>query len=158
MTPARDNATGAEASYRNPALTVDGVVLAHRPGAGGRAELAVLLIERGREPFAGCHALPGGFVDYDEDIDDAIGRELAEETGLTGLALRQFHTFGKPGRDPRGHTVSVVYVGLLDGDPPPVRGGDDAAAAAWFSVDQLPELAFDHADILGRVLADLQSP
>lgn len=158
MTPARKSTSGGGEAHRNPALTVDAVVLAHRAGAAERHDLSVLLIERGREPFAGWHALPGGFVDYNEDIDDAVGREVAEETGLTGLTWRQFHTFGRPGRDPRGHTVSVVYVGFLEGEPPPVRGGDDAAAATWFPVDQLPDLAFDHARILRRVLADLSSP
>jgi len=144
-------------SYRNPALTVDGVVLVRPPQPSGGDDLSVLLIKRGREPFKGRFALPGGFVDYDEDIADAIHREIAEETGLTGVPFRQFRTFGKPGRDPRGHTVSVVYVGVLLGEPPPVTGGDDAAEAAWFSVSRLPDLAFDHARILGRVLESLPS-
>ena len=147
----------AEKTYRNPALTVDGVVLVREPKTVGGDSLSVLLIERGGEPFKGCYALPGGFVDYGEDIADAIERELAEETGLTGVALRQFRTFGKPDRDPRGHTVSVVYVGVLLGEAPPVKGGDDAAAAAWFPVQDLPELAFDHAHILGRVLESVKS-
>ncbi len=143
-------------AYRNPALTVDGVVL-HRGGEGLLGEgCRVLLIERGREPFAGRHALPGGFVDYGEDIDAAIGRELAEETGLTGLPLRQFRAFGKPGRDPRGHTVSIVYVAVLIGDLPAVTAGDDAAAAAWHPLDKLPDLAFDHGDILAQVARSLK--
>ena len=94
------------AGFRNPALTVDGVVMAVSPDEGP----VVLLIERGADPFRGSWALPGGFVDYGEDVDRAIHREIEEETGLTGLEFRQFHTFGQPGRDPRGHTVSVVYV------------------------------------------------
>jgi 8-oxo-dGTP diphosphatase len=143
------------AGFRNPALTVDGVVLVRRPGAGGSGELAVLLVERGCEPFRGLHALPGGFVAYGEDIDEAVAREVAEETGLTGVPFRQFRTFGRPDRDPRGHTVSVVYVGLLAGEPPAVTGGDDAAAAAWFPVANLPPLAFDHGEILARVLENL---
>ena len=151
--PVADPDAAEEPTYRNPALTVDGVVLLREPIAAGPDDLSVLLIERGREPFQGCHALPGGFVDYGEDVDAAIEREVAEETGLTGVTWRQFHTFGQPGRDPRGHTVSVVYVGVLTGPAPAVTGGDDAATAAWFPVTKLPELAFDHAHILERVLA-----
>ncbi len=123
----------------------------------GRDDFAVLLIKRGRPPFEGRYALPGGFVDYGEDLDEAVAREVAEETGLTGVPWRQFRTFGQPGRDPRGHTVSVVYVGVLLGEPPDVVGGDDAAAAAWFSVDRLPDLAFDHAQILSSVLKTLNT-
>ena len=144
-------------TYRNPALTVDGVVLVRGPHAEGVDGMSVLLIERGRDPFRGSYALPGGFVDYGEDVDDAIAREVAEETGLTGVTWRQFRTFGKPDRDPRGHTVSVVYVGILAGKAPTVAGGDDAAAAAWFPVQDLPELAFDHAHIVGQVLESLKS-
>jgi 8-oxo-dGTP diphosphatase len=136
--------------FRNPALTVDGVVVGRAPD-GWR----VLLIERGRDPFRGAWALPGGFVDYGEDIDDAIGREMAEETGLEGLVFSQFRTFGRPGRDPRGHTVSVVYTARLEGDLPTVVGGDDAARAAWHPVDRLPPLAFDHGMILDQALASL---
>ncbi|MBU8871207.1 MAG: NUDIX hydrolase [Gemmatimonadales bacterium] len=141
--------------YHNPALTVDGVVLLRQPvGVQGESP-SVLLVERGNEPFRGMHALPGGFVDYGEDIQDAIDREIEEETGLTGLPFRQFRTFGHPDRDPRGHTVSVVYVAVIVGEAPEVVGGDDAASAAWFPVSKLPKLAFDHAHILGRVLAAL---
>lgn len=141
--------------FRNPALTVDGVVLVRGAEGPPGHPLSVLLVERGRDPFQGQYALPGGFVDYGEDIVDAIDREIAEETGLTGLPFRQFRTFGSPGRDPRGHTVSVVYVAILQGEAPPVVGGDDAASADWFDVSELPDLAFDHAHILGKVLDTL---
>lgn len=136
--------------YRNPALTVDAVVLCR----GGDGAPLVLLVERGGEPFRGCHALPGGFVEYGENPDDAVGREISEETGLTGLVFRQFRAYGAPGRDPRGHTVSLVYRAELAGPPPVPTAGDDAAAADWHSTDALPTLAFDHADILAQVLAD----
>jgi 8-oxo-dGTP diphosphatase len=137
--------------YRNPALTVDGVVVL-RQNDGGEDHFSVLLIERGNDPFIGRFALPGGFVDYGEDIEDAIHREIVEETGLSGLPFRQFATFGAPGRDPRGHTVSVVYVAEISGETPGVVGGDDAASAAWFPAEGLPDLAFDHAHILSKVL------
>lgn len=138
--------------YRNPALTVDGVVLLKGAEGDPGSHHSILLIERGNDPFKGRYALPGGFVDYGEDIEEAIHREIQEETGLTGLPFRQFRTFGAPGRDPRGHTVSVVYVAVLIGKAPRVAGGDDAASAAWFPVKKLPDLAFDHAHILGKVL------
>lgn len=142
--------------FRNPALTVDGVVLVRQAEGVLGDHFSVLLIERGRDPFKGRHALPGGFVDYGEDIEAAIHREIEEETGLKGLPFRQFRTFGRPDRDPRGHTVSVVYVAVLIGEAPAVAGGDDAASAAWFPVKRLPDLAFDHAHILGRVLETLK--
>ena len=141
--------------YRNPALTVDGVVLLRQPLGMQGESLSVLLVERGQDPFRGQYALPGGFVEYGEDIEDAIDREIEEETGLTCLPFRQFRTFGQPGRDPRGHTVSVVYVAVIVGEAPTVVGGDDAASAAWFPVQKIPELAFDHGRILGQVLAAL---
>jgi 8-oxo-dGTP diphosphatase len=146
-----------EVTYRNPALTVDGVVLHRQPQGMAGDVFSVLLIERGRDPFKGRYALPGGFVDYGEDIDDAIDREIEEETGLTALPFRQFRTFGTPGRDPRGHTVSVVYVAVIIGKAPAVKGGDDAASADWFPVNRLPDLAFDHSRILSRVLGTLGS-
>lgn len=156
-----DEASGSSgkssSEYRNPALTVDAVVL-HRQNHGqGGQSCSVLLIERGQPPFQGRQALPGGFVEYGEDINEAISREVEEETGLKGLPFRQFHTFGEPGRDPRGHTVSVVYVAMIIGEQPAVEGGDDAAAAAWFPIKRLPDLAFDHAKILDRVLEAMNS-
>lgn len=149
-------ATDPQPRFRNPALTVDGVVL-HRRSDGFLDEgFRVLLVQRGHEPFAGRWALPGGFVEYGEDIDRAVAREVAEETGLDGLPFRQFRAFGQPGRDPRGHTVSIVYVATVIGDLPAVVGGDDAAAAAWHPLDSLPDLAFDHGAILDRVLDSLK--
>ncbi len=143
-------------TFRNPAVTVDGVVLHRRSSSPGKEAYEVLLVERGRDPFRGSQALPGGFVDYGEDIDDAIHREIAEETGLRGLPFRQYRTFGAPDRDPRGHTVSVVYVAVLIGEQPHVQGGDDAAAAGWFPLDRLPPLAFDHERILAGVLEGIK--
>jgi 8-oxo-dGTP diphosphatase len=139
---------------RHPALTVDAVVLRPRPPESGRAEFEVLLVRRGRDPFLGCWAFPGGFVDYGEDPGAAVRREVEEEAGLTGLPLRQYQAYGDPRRDPRGHTVTLVYVAELGADPvhQTPSAGDDADEAAWFPVDALPELAFDHRAILDDVL------
>lgn len=138
--------------HPRPAVTVDAVVFARDGDA-----LRVLLVRRGRPPFEGAWALPGGFVEMDETLLESAKRELAEETGLTGVALEQLHAFGDPGRDPRGRTVSVVHWGVMDGPPPAVRGDDDADEARWHDVDALPELAFDHADILAKALERLRA-
>jgi 8-oxo-dGTP diphosphatase len=130
--------------YPRPALTVD-VVLATR-----EARPRVLLIKRKHDPFAGKWALPGGFVDENEKPADAARRELAEETGLRVEDLEQLHTAGDPGRDPRGWTVSVVFLARVDADEVKPVAGDDAAEADWFPLDELPALAFDHAMLLLR--------
>lgn len=144
----------AGSTCRRPALTVDAVVLRPHPREPGRAEREVLLVRRGNDPFRGCWAFPGGFVDYGEDPGAAVRREVEEETGLTGLPLCQFQAYGDPRRDPRGHTVTLVYVAELGAGPDhqTPRAGDDADLAAWFPVDALPELAFDHRAILDDVL------
>jgi 8-oxo-dGTP diphosphatase len=131
--------------YPRPSLTVD-VALVTREQAA-----RVLLIQRKADPFAGKWALPGGFVDENERLMDAALRELTEETGLDGVDLEQLHAFGDPGRDPRGWTVSVVYLARVSADQLSPRAGDDAAAAEWFPLDAPPPLAFDHADILARI-------
>jgi len=141
--------------FRNPALTVDGAVLVRRPRHGGQVRHHVLLIQRRDEPFAGAWALPGGFVEYGEDPDHAVCREVAEETGLEGLPFRQFRAFGRPDRDPRGHTVSLVYVAELVGELPRVAAGDDAGRAGWFDIHELPPLAFDHDRILDMLIVGL---
>ncbi|MFP4075642.1 MAG: NUDIX domain-containing protein [Halochromatium sp.] len=129
--------------YPHPAVTTDVALFSIREDG-----LWLLLIERAQEPFTGCWALPGGFLDIDEDLDACAARELAEETGIEGLALEQLGTFGKPGRDPRERVISVAYLALAPDAPLSVRAGDDAAAAAWFPVQALPALAFDHAEIV----------
>lgn len=128
--------------FPRPAVTVDIIIFRL---SGNRPE--VLLIERANEPFRGKWALPGGFVDKDEALEDAAARELAEETGLRGILLTQMHTFGTPGRDPRGHTVSVVYVGYLTEGAVAVAG-DDAVNAEWFGLEEMPEMAFDHRKVI----------
>ncbi len=107
----------------------------------------VLLIRRGREPFLGMWALPGGFVDQDEDLPQAAARELWEETGIRANDLTQVGAFGKPGRDPRHRTVSVVFAGRAEEDARAVAA-DDASHAEWYPLGSLPPLAFDHAEII----------
>jgi 8-oxo-dGTP diphosphatase len=123
-------------------VTVDAVVFRH----GGNG-LELLVVRRGREPFAGQLALPGGFVEEEEDLGDAAKRELAEETGLDCVSLTQLRAFGTPGRDPRGRNISVAFVGLLEEGVGDVRGGDDASEALWVDARRLPTLAFDHVEI-----------
>ena len=137
-----DNVKSYCYDYPRPALTVDIVLLARV--ANG---IEVLLIKRACDPFKGHWAFPGGFVDMDESLEDAAARELSEETGLRGIRLEQVGAFGDPGRDPRGHTVSVVFAGVLE-DRALVTGADDALEAAWHSALEPPALAFDHNKIL----------
>ena len=138
----------ASERYEKPALTVDIVVVA--PIGGGRK---VLLIQRKHPPFEGRWAIPGGFVDPHEPLEDAARRELIEETGIEPAHLEQLHTFGTPGRDPRGWTVSVAYLAVLEeGAAQSIQphAGDDAADAGWFDLLAPPSLAFDHAEILAH--------
>lgn len=133
--------------FPRPMVTVDAVVFTVIDAAAN-----VLLVKRKFEPFAGMWALPGGFVDENEGLDAAVQRELAEETGLTGVSLSQFYTFGDPGRDPRGHVVTAAYVGIVDELHRELRPDDDAEDAQWFPVDHHSALAFDHDKILGHAL------
>ncbi len=130
-------------SYPRPALTVDSVIFGFEAG-----QLSVLLIERANDPYQGAWALPGGFVDQNEDLPVAAVRELEEETGLRGIPLRQCGAFGKYGRDPRGHTVTVAYYGFVDKGTVEAIAADDAANLAWFDIHSLPEIAFDHRELV----------
>jgi len=144
--------------YPRPAVTVD-VALFTVAGTLQNLRLRVLLIERGEPPFRGAWALPGGFVREDEDLDTAAHRELQEEAGVTEAVLEQVAAVGTPGRDPRGHTVTVLHVGLIAGDRQVLTATGDAAAVRWFDVagpERLPPLAFDHAELLDRALAHLR--
>lgn len=129
--------------YPRPALTVDVVVFGL-----DAADLKVLLIERGVEPHAGAWAIPGGFVNIDEDIEDAARRELHEETGLSDVYIEHLGVFGTPGRDTRGRVVSVAYTALVQLSDHTLRAETDARDARWFPVKSPPPLAFDHDEML----------
>lgn len=135
--------------YARPALTADLVILGRREPTD---PLHVLLIQRRKDPFAGCWALPGGFVNELEGTCAAAKRELIEETGLLldeEVLLVPVGFYDTPGRDPRGWVVSAAYVTYLKPPlPGPLEPGDDAATVGWFPVDSLPDLAFDHYEIL----------
>ena len=118
--------------------------------------LKVLLVKRGSPPFAGSHAIPGGFVQPDEDLDQAARRELEEETGVADVYLEQLYSFGEPGRDPRGRVITVAYFALISADRQ-LKAGTDATEAAWWSIDRLPVLAFDHAEIVDYALERLRN-
>jgi len=135
--------------YPRPALTVDAAVFRKKKGS-----FEILLIQRDGPPFEGKWALPGGFVDMDETLEEAIARELEEETSLRNLDLKQLHAFSTPGRDPRGHTISVVFWGTLAQEQQ-VKAGDDARNAKWFDAGQLPDLAFDHDEIVKLAFKNL---
>jgi len=129
--------------YPRPALTVDAVVFGL-----DEEDLRVLLIQRDIEPFEGGWALPGGFVRMEESLEEAVERELQEETGLKNIYLEQLYTFGKTDRDPRGRVVSVAFYALVKLSDHNVQAATDARNAAWFSVGETPKLAFDHQEIL----------
>ena len=113
----------------------------------------ILLIERGNEPFKSCWALPGGFLEMEEDLETCAARELQEETGLTGIDLHQLYAFGEPHRDPRHRTISVAFWGVDETNQQAV-GSDDAAKAQWFALDKLPGLAFYHELIIQKALSN----
>ncbi|HEX5833566.1 MAG TPA: NUDIX domain-containing protein [Pyrinomonadaceae bacterium] len=132
-------------------VTVDVVIFTIQQGV-----LKVLLVKRLIDPFIGQFAIPGGFVLEDEDLEQAAVRELREETGVSDVYLEQLYTFGKPDRDPRGRVVTVAYFALISADRE-LKAGTDAADAAWFPINDLPPLAFDHAAILDYALERLRN-
>lgn len=135
--------------YPHPSVTTDCVIF----GFDGN-QLQVLLIERGIEPYKGRWAFPGGFLNMEESAEEGALRELKEETGLTGAYIEQFHTFTDPNRDPRERVITIAYYALVRIQE--VKGGDDAAKAQWFALDEVPQLAFDHDLILRRALKRLR--
>lgn len=134
------------------ALTVDAVVFGYAD-----KRLHLLLIQRKAEPFVGRWALPGGFVKDEESLEDAVTRELHEETGARVAYLEQLYTFGTPGRDPRGRTVSVAYFGLVAPQDFTLAAATDAADAKWYDAARLPSLAFDHKAIAQTALKRLRA-
>lgn len=126
-----------ESVYRNPSLTVDGIV---------REDDDVLLIKRKNRPFKGSYALPGGFVEYNETVEEAVLREVEEETGLKTKIIELVGVYSSPDRDPRGHIVSTAFsLKVVGGE---LKEGSDAASAKFFDLDDLPDLAFDHDEII----------
>jgi 8-oxo-dGTP diphosphatase len=135
--------------YPHPAVATDCVIF----GFDG-IKLHVLLIERGAEPYKGMWAFPGGFLKMEEDAEQGALRELKEETNLTAKYIEQFYTFSDPHRDPRERIISIAYYALVKIQE--VQGGDDAAKAQWFAIDEIPRLAFDHDRILRKAMEKLR--
>ncbi len=139
--------------WPRPMVTVDAAVFTFSSDI-----VKVLLINRGNEPFKGKWALPGGFVGMDEELEDAVVRELEEETGLTGVRLEQMRTFGTIGRDPRGRQITIVFMGIASEEQTKIKAGDDAAQAQWFDIEELPEdMAFDHNEVVKFAVEKLKA-
>jgi 8-oxo-dGTP diphosphatase len=139
--------------YPRPALTVDCVILRNE-----KNHPELLLIQRDHYPFEEMWALPGGFIEMDETLLESASRELMEETGLTGIQLIQYKAFDKIDRDPRGRTISVIFYGSPENPLSPVKAASDARDAKWFRIDNLPELAFDHAEIIDSLVNEKLIP
>ena len=128
-------------TFKSPGLTVDGIII---------KDEKILLVKRKNDPFKGKWALPGGFVEYSEKTENAVIREVFEETGLKTTIGKLIGVFSDPNRDPRGHIITVVY--NLDINSGELKSGDDASDAKFFDVNQLPELSFDHDKIIKNAL------
>lgn len=141
--------------YPRPAVTTDCVLFCQDENRG----LSVLLIERGGEPYKGCWAFPGGFLEMDETVEEGAVRELREETGLIlspdDGRLKQLGCYSKVDRDPRGRVITIAFYAVVD--KAEVKGSDDARDARWFPVSALPPLAFDHDQILRDALHHLET-
>jgi 8-oxo-dGTP diphosphatase len=133
--------------YPRPAVTADIIILKLLNN-----QQSVLLIERKHPPFEGMWALPGGFLEMGETLEETALRELQEETGITGVKLAQFHTFSKVNRDPRHRTITTVFIGQADDNTITPEAGDDAAKVRWFPLENLPLLAFDHGEVMEMVI------
>jgi len=139
--------------WPRPTVSVDAVVFAFF-----ESKAKLLLIKRRYEPFKDKWALPGGFVDIDEELEDAVARELAEETGLAGVRLEQMHTFGNVGRDPRGRQITIAFMGIAKKGLNRIKAGDDAAEARWFDIEKLPkDMGFDHEKIAKFAIEKLKT-
>ena len=139
--------------WPRPAITVDAVVFTFKNN-----KVKVLLIQRGKNPFKGKWAIPGGFVELNEELEEAVLRELHEETSLRNVPLEQLQAFGKVGRDPRGRTISITYMGITPQTNIRIKSGDDAAEVQWFEIDNIPpDLAFDHNQVLALAIKKLKT-
>lgn len=138
--------------YPRPGVTADCILFSRKDNG-----LYVLLIERGNEPFKGMWAFPGGFLEEDETIEACAARELQEETGLENIRMEQFYTFTEPGRDPRGRTISVAFIAIIEMEKYNPVAADDAANIRWFPVDSLPHLAFDHDKVIEKAINAINS-
>ena len=129
-------------------VTVDAVVF----GKTSDGSWDVLLIERGSQPFKGYWALPGGFIGMEETLEESVARELKEETGIDSIKLKQFYTFGNPGRDPRGRNITIAFWGCDQKSRLNPKAGSDAKSFKWHSIDNLPPLAFDHNEVIAKAI------
>ena len=137
--------------YPRPSVTVDIVLL-----TDAFPHPKVLLIRRKNPPFKDLWALPGGFLEMDETLEESALRELHEETNISDVLLTQVGTFGHPDRDPRGRVITVAYVGIIGSEQQEIIAGSDAAEVSWFSTLGLPQLAFDHSEIIEKALEGLK--
>ena len=135
--------------YPHPAVTADCVIFGYEDN-----NIKVLLIQRGNEPYKGHWAFPGGFMNIDETAEQCALRELEEETGLKDVKVEQFYTFTDVNRDPRERVISIAYYGKIQLSN--VKGSDDADDAQWFSLDEIPNLAFDHDLVLSKALEKIK--
>ncbi|MFW5724830.1 MAG: NUDIX domain-containing protein [Bacteroidota bacterium] len=133
--------------YPRPAVTTDAVIFSMQPGE----KLTILLIERKNDPFQGQWALPGGFVDENETLEQCVARETEEETGLKDIKFYQLEAFSDPDRDPRHRTITIAFWGFCKKSQS-IQSGGDAANARWFDLNHLPPLAFDHEKIIKKAL------
>ena len=136
--------------YPRPAVTADSVVICSREGI-----LFILLVRRSNEPFKGYWALPGGFMNMDEQLEETARRELKEETGLVAGIMTFAGIFDRPGRDPRGRTITAVFYSKEENCAQNLTAGSDAGETQWFPINNLPTLAFDHKEIIETIIDDL---
>jgi 8-oxo-dGTP diphosphatase len=133
--------------YPRPAVTADAVIFRLEEDE----TLEILLIERKNQPFQGLWALPGGFIDEQETLEQCVAREVQEETGLSGIVFYQLESFSEPDRDPRGRTITVAFWGFCQ-ENCEINAGSDALNARWFDLNHMPQLAFDHEKIVKKAL------
>lgn len=138
--------------YPHAAVTTDVIIFTIMDDA-----LKVLLVRRGVEPFKGDWAIPGGFLKMDESLEECALRELDEETGIRDVYLEQLYSFGEVGRDPRERVISVAFYTLISSDGQKIKAGDDADETAWYSANELPNLAFDHSKIIKMAMERLSA-